>query len=187
MSSSDPPSTVLDDLASESDDRVAFIRANPSAILSLITDHHATFTEREIAKALHTDIDDRAVFANLLSIVIATPGLVILRPARALSSARAVDEPAIYSTRAMIELDHAMALAANRLKERLGFGLTVSQIETAIASIETNDPARVFSLPSWATSRAPPWAPIEPCGQSTLCAIWPSSNGGSTVASIWQG
>lgn len=56
------------------------ILKNPELVFSIVTSHHSTFTEQDIAKVLHRYIDNVEQFNNLHSRLMASPQLVSLEP-----------------------------------------------------------------------------------------------------------
>jgi Ti-type conjugative transfer relaxase TraA len=123
-------------------DRLA---ADPSQLITLISDQQSTFTEQDIARALHRHVDDIAVFQNIKAAVLQSPELCLLRPAVPAdkASGRKV-EPAIYTTREMMKVEHGMAEAADRLAAVRRFGVSEKVVMKAVRAVETKDASRPF-------------------------------------------
>ena len=123
-------------------DRIA---ADPSQLITLISDQQSTFTEQDIARALHRHVDDIAVFQNIKAAVLQSPELCLLRPAvpaDKVSGRKA--EPAIYTTREMMKVEHGMAEAADRLAAVRRFGVSDKVVMKAVRAVETKDASRPF-------------------------------------------
>lgn len=84
------------------------IRQKPEQVLTLITGEKSVFDRYDVARALHRYIDDVSQFRNAFAAVMASKALVELRKETAGELAR-------YTTREMLEIEHAMALRADRM------------------------------------------------------------------------
>ena len=123
-------------------DRLA---ADPSQLITLISDQQSTFTEQDIARALHRHVDDIAVFQNIKAAVLQSPELCLLRPAVPADKASGRKaEPAIYTTREMMKVEHGMAEAADRLAAVRRFGVSDKVVMKAVRAVETKDASRPF-------------------------------------------
>lgn len=123
-------------------DRLA---ADPSQLITLISDQQSTFTEQDIARALHRHVDDIAVFQNIKAAVLQSPELCLLRPAVPADKASGRKaEPAIYTTREMMKVEHGMAEAADRLAAVRRFGVSEKVVMKAVRAVETKDASRPF-------------------------------------------
>lgn len=98
---------------------------DPSKALDAITHYQATFTHRDLAMFIHRHSDGKAQFDTAVAAVRASPDLVALgRDGR--GSER-------FTSRDMIETEHRMERAANRLAERKGHGMLDSDLKAAVA------------------------------------------------------
>lgn len=123
-------------------DRLA---ADPSQLITLISDQQSTFTEQDIARALHRHVDDIAVFQNIKAAVLQSPELCLLRPAVPADKASGRKaEPAIYTTREMMKVEHGMAEAADRLAAVRRFSVSEKVVMKAVRAVETKDTSRPF-------------------------------------------
>lgn len=84
------------------------IRQKPEQVLTLITGEKSVFDRYDVARALHRYIDDIKAFRNAFAAVMASKALVELRKERAGELTR-------YTTREMLEIEHAMAVRADRM------------------------------------------------------------------------
>jgi Ti-type conjugative transfer relaxase TraA len=84
------------------------IREKPEQVLTLITGEKSVFDRYDVARALHRYIDDVSQFRNAFVAVIASSALVELRKETGGELAR-------YTTREMLEIEHAMAASADRM------------------------------------------------------------------------
>ncbi|EKF59829.1 Ti-type conjugative transfer relaxase TraA [Agrobacterium albertimagni AOL15] len=84
------------------------IREKPEQVLALITGEKSVFDRYDVARALHRYIDDASQFRNAFAAVMGSKALVELRKETAGELAR-------YTTREMLEIEHAMALRADRM------------------------------------------------------------------------
>ncbi|MFY8098932.1 MAG: Ti-type conjugative transfer relaxase TraA, partial [Allorhizobium sp.] len=84
------------------------IREKPEQVLTLITGEKSVFDRYDVARALHRYIDDASQFRNAFAAVMASSALVELRKETGGELAR-------YTTREMLEIEHAMAASADRM------------------------------------------------------------------------
>lgn len=84
------------------------IRDKPEQVLTLINGEKSVFDRYDVARALHRYIDDASQFHNAFAAVMGSKALVELRKETAGELAR-------YTTREMLEIEHAMALRADRM------------------------------------------------------------------------
>ncbi|TKT75904.1 Ti-type conjugative transfer relaxase TraA [Aquamicrobium sp. LC103] len=115
---------------------------DPGLLLKLLSREHSTFDEREIAKALHRYVDDPDIFSNIRAGLLASPDLVTLKPQQVDRETGKVSEAAIFTTRAMLRVEHAMAKSAQVLAMRAGYGVPQDVVDTAILAVETRHPER---------------------------------------------
>ncbi len=107
------------------------IKENPEQVLAIITGEKSVFDRRDVARALHRYVGDAEDFQNALAKAMASPALVELRAER-LDDLGKVVEPARYSTRDMLEIEHGMARSADHMAEARSFGVRVSRVELAL-------------------------------------------------------
>ncbi|MFG1298066.1 Ti-type conjugative transfer relaxase TraA, partial [Xanthobacter sp. V13C-7B] len=118
---------------------------DPAQLICLLSDQQSTFTEADIARALHRHVDDIAVFQNVKAAVLASEDLCLLRPAVPADKASgAKAQPAIYTTREMMKVEHGMAEASDRLAAKRSFGVKEKVVAKAIRAVETKDASRPF-------------------------------------------
>ncbi|AOG08728.1 Ti-type conjugative transfer relaxase TraA [Agrobacterium sp. RAC06] len=98
--------TRIDDEAARRN--AELIREKPEQVLTLITGEKSVFDRYDVARALHRYIDDASQFRNAFAAVMGSKALVELRKETGGELAR-------YTTREMLEIEHAMALRADRM------------------------------------------------------------------------
>jgi Ti-type conjugative transfer relaxase TraA len=103
----------------------ALIREKPEQVLTLITGEKSVFDRHDVARVLHRYIDDAQAFQNAFAAVMASPALVELQPERNSELAR-------YSTKEMVEIEHAMASRASNMGGTRNHGVDVSYVEAAL-------------------------------------------------------
>lgn len=101
------------------------IRRKPEQVLSIITGEKSVFDRHDVARALHRYIDDPDRFQNAFAAVMTSPALVELKPETATELAR-------YSTREMVELEHAMASCADRMSRSPSHAVHRSHVDRAL-------------------------------------------------------
>jgi Ti-type conjugative transfer relaxase TraA len=84
------------------------IREKPEQVLTLITGEKSVFDRYDVARALHRYIDDVGQFRNAFAAVMGSKALLELRKETGGELAR-------YTTREMLEIEHAMAARADRM------------------------------------------------------------------------
>ncbi|MEP9356346.1 Ti-type conjugative transfer relaxase TraA [Xanthobacter sp. KR7-65] len=124
-------------------DRLA---ADPGLILQQLANERSTFDEREIARALHRYVDDPDDFTNIRARLMASSDLVTLRPQQLDPETGRASQPAVFTTRAMLRVEHGMARSAIRLGAQHGFGVGRSRVAAAIEAVGTSDPEKPFKL-----------------------------------------
>jgi len=124
-------------------DRLA---ADPGLLLQQLANERSTFDEREIARALHRYVDVPDDFANIRARLMASPDLVTLRPQQLDPETGRALEPAVFTTRDMLRVEHGMARSALTLAARDGFGVGTARVTAAIEAVETRDPDKPFKL-----------------------------------------
>ncbi|MCB5205481.1 Ti-type conjugative transfer relaxase TraA [Neorhizobium sp. T786] len=122
------------------------IMENPNELLKLISNERSTFTEKDIAKALHRFIDDPTTFANVRTRVMASADLVEVRGTIIDPQNGDVLTLPVYSTREIIRIEHDMAVAADKLAQTRGFGSSAKTVAQSIRAVETKDPSRPFQF-----------------------------------------
>jgi Ti-type conjugative transfer relaxase TraA len=103
----------------------ALIREKPEQVLSILTGEKSVFDRHDVARALHRYIDDHQAFQNAFAAVMASPALVELQPERNGELAR-------YSTREMLEIEHAMAASADRMSQSRQHGVHRHHVDQAL-------------------------------------------------------
>lgn len=119
---------------------------DPELLLKQLGNERSTFDERDIAKALHRTVDDPADFANIRARLMASDDLVLLKPQQVDGETGKATEPAIFTTREILRIEHDMAQSARVLSERRGFAVSDRAVAAAIRSVETQDPGKLFRL-----------------------------------------
>jgi len=102
------------------------IREKPEQVLSILTDEKSVFDRHDVARALHRYIDDMQGFRNAFAAVMASPALVELQPEQNGELAR-------YSTREMLEIEHAMAASAGRMGQSSSHGVNRHHVDRAMS------------------------------------------------------
>lgn len=102
------------------------IREKPDQVLSMLTAEKSVFDRYDVARALHRYIDDPQAFQNAFASVMASPALVELR-------AEQKGELARYSTREMLEIEHALAASAERMSRSSSHGVAGRFVDQAVA------------------------------------------------------
>ena len=95
----------------------AKIMANPALLLDVITTSKATFSNRDIARAVYRYATDKTAFDQLMARAMASPELVTLRPDVHDAETGLRVAHAVYSSAAMVRLEANMVAGALRLKE----------------------------------------------------------------------
>jgi Ti-type conjugative transfer relaxase TraA len=124
-------------------DRLA---ADPGLLLQQLGNERSTFDERDIARALHRYVDDPDDFATIRARLMGSPDLVTLCPQTLDPETGRAAEPAIFTTRDMLRVEHGMARSALNLADRAGFGVPAARVAAAIETVETRDPEKPFKL-----------------------------------------
>jgi len=104
----------------------ALIREKPEQVLSILTDEKSVFDRHDVARALHRYIDDSQRFQNAFAAVMASSALVELRPEQNGELAR-------YSTREMLEIEHAMAASAEGMGQSSSHGVHRHHVDQALS------------------------------------------------------
>lgn len=102
------------------------ILKNPELAFSILTAHHSTFTEADVAKVLHRYIDSISLFQNLQSRLMASPNLISLE--------KTPDNPkstTVFTTREMLTLERDLV----NLTEKMSIRQTHPVKETVIESV----------------------------------------------------
>ena len=122
----------------------ALIREKPEQVLAIITAEKSVFDRHDVARALHRYIDDDVqAFRNAFAAVMASPALVELKPER--DGELAHGELARYSTREMVEIEHAMAERASKMASALGHGVDRHHVDQAVSIQDSAIRARTAS------------------------------------------
>ncbi len=116
--------TRIDDKAARRN--AELIREKPEQVLSILTSEKSVFDRYDVARALHRYIDDSQGFQNAFAAVMASWALVELRPEQNGELAR-------YSTREMLEIEHAMAASAERMGQSSSHGVHRHHVDRALS------------------------------------------------------
>jgi Ti-type conjugative transfer relaxase TraA len=111
------------------------VREKPEQVLTLITSEKSVFDRRDVARTLHRYVDDADTFQAAFAKVMASAALVELRGERKDAQGRVL-EAARYSTREMVDIEHAMAVSADRMTEGQNFWVAGRWVKGAIAAHE---------------------------------------------------
>lgn len=101
------------------------IRQKPEQVLTLITGEKSVFDRYDVARALHRYIDDSQAFRNAFAAVMGSKALVELQKETSAELAR-------YTTREMLEIEHAMAASADRMSQHSGHGVNRHHVDQAL-------------------------------------------------------
>lgn len=104
----------------------SLIREKPEQVLSILTDEKSVFDRHDVARALHRYIDDMQGFQNAFAAVMTSPALVELQREQNGELAR-------YSTREMLEIEHAMAASAERMAQSSSHGVNRHHVDRALS------------------------------------------------------
>jgi Ti-type conjugative transfer relaxase TraA len=108
------------------------IREKPEQVLTLITNEKSVFDCHDVARVLHRYInDDQQSFQNAFAKVMASPALVELQAEE--RDGPDGSELARYSTKEMVEIEHAMAESASRMGGNHRHGANRHHVDMAIA------------------------------------------------------
>ncbi|RCS22795.1 Ti-type conjugative transfer relaxase TraA [Phyllobacterium salinisoli] len=118
----------------------------PELLLKQLGNERFTFDERDIAKALHRYVDNPADFANIRARLMASNELVTLKPQEIDADTGKASRPAIFTMREILRIEYDMALSAEVLSKRKGFGVASRNVTAAIRRVEMADPDRPFKL-----------------------------------------
>lgn len=121
------------------------LMGDPELLLRQLANERSTFSERDIARALHRYVDDPVDFANIRARLMSSDSLLLLRPQGLAAEKGQVTEPAIFTTREILRTEYDMAQAARILSKRRGFAISVDVVAAAIAQIE-QDPRKPLRL-----------------------------------------
>ncbi|MHB1304790.1 MAG: Ti-type conjugative transfer relaxase TraA [Acidiphilium sp.] len=111
----------------------ALIREKPEQVLTLITGEKSVFDRHDVARVLHRYIGDADAFQAAFVKVMTSPALVELRAEQRDERGRVIEQ-ARYSTREMVGIERDMAISADRMAERRGFGVAGRRVEAAISA-----------------------------------------------------
>ncbi|NOT73239.1 MAG: Ti-type conjugative transfer relaxase TraA [Hyphomicrobium sp.] len=126
-------------LGLETIDAAAKIIANPALLLDVITTSQATFSSRDVARAVHRYSTDKAAFDLVMAKVMASPDLVTLRPDVHDSETGLRVAHAVYSSAAMVRLETGMIASALRLKATPRHGVRQPR-QAAVITVEGETP-----------------------------------------------
>lgn len=108
------------------------IREKPEQVLSIITNEKSVFDRHDIARTLHRYInDDAQAFQNAFASVMASHALVELQAERVESETGEIGL-ARYSTREVVEIEHAMAERAARMADARSHGVDRHHVDQAL-------------------------------------------------------
>jgi len=105
------------------------ILKNPELVFSIVTSHHSTFTEQDIAKVLHRYIDNIEQFNNLHTRLMASPQLVSLETNP--------DKPKtapVFTTREILKIEMDMVNKAEKMSAEQTHRVKEKVIEKVLAS-----------------------------------------------------
>ena len=166
----------------------AKIIANPALLLDVFTVEKATFSARDIARAVQRYSTDKAAFDLILAKVMASPELVTLRPDVHDADTGLRVAHAVYSSAAMVRLEANMVSGSLRLKatnrHRLHQGRravlrTVAASGAASAAITLSDEQRQAVAHITGAEGIAAVVGIAGAGKSTMLdaarAVWTSS------------
>jgi Ti-type conjugative transfer relaxase TraA len=102
------------------------IRGNPEQVLTLITGEKSVFDRHDVARALHRYIDDVQEFKTAFAAVMTSPALLELRPEQNGKLAR-------YSTREMVQIEHALASRASKMGGTKSHGVDNRNVASVLA------------------------------------------------------
>ncbi|WP_416797671.1 Ti-type conjugative transfer relaxase TraA [Ciceribacter azotifigens] len=117
------------------------LMADPELLLRQLANERSTFSERDIARALHRYVDDPVEFANIRAKLMSSESLLLLRPQGLTAETGQVTEPAIFTTREILRTEYDMARSARVLSKRGGFAISVDRVAAAITQME-QDPQK---------------------------------------------
>ncbi|WP_430246500.1 Ti-type conjugative transfer relaxase TraA (plasmid) [Neorhizobium sp. DAR64861/K0K2] len=127
------------------------IREKPEQVLAIITSEKSVFDRHDIARTLHRYInDDAQTFQNAFASVMASSALTELRPERVDEQTGEV-ELAKYSTKEMVDIEHGMADAAERMHQARGHHVDRQHVAKAMDDmdeamrLQTGNPDRRLS------------------------------------------
>ena len=126
-------------------ERVAAVRENSIAVLDLVTEQQSTFTQKDLAKIVHRHVPDED-FAHVFERARNHTSLILLKPDGEVDPLSQERTDAVYTTRAMIDLEHDMAINAAHMRQTSGFKVAARDVESAISATETADIARPLSF-----------------------------------------
>lgn len=117
--------TKLDPAMARSNAEV--VRRQPEQVLRIITDEKSVFNRRDVARTLHRYIDEPEAFSAAFAQIMGSSQLVELVAEQRVETApgKRVVEPARYTTRALLDVERAMSLGADRLS-----GTTHAQVSS---------------------------------------------------------
>ncbi|MGL4094970.1 Ti-type conjugative transfer relaxase TraA [Agrobacterium cavarae] len=101
------------------------IRRKPEEVLRILTDEKSVFDRHDIARTIHRYINDNDGFQRAFAAVMASPQLVEILPEQNSKLAK-------YSTREMINVEHAMAASSLCMAERNSHGVSTNKIDQAL-------------------------------------------------------
>lgn len=108
------------------------IREKPEQVLTLITGEKSVFDRHDVARALHRYIDQPEAFQSAFAKVMASPALVELQAEQV--NRDGVVALARYSTREMVETEHAMAEGAMRMGRTRSHGVDRQHADAALVT-----------------------------------------------------
>ena len=127
------------------------IREKPEQVLAVITSEKSVFDLHDIARTLHRYInDDAQAFQNAFASVMASPALTELRSERVDEQTGEV-QLARYSTREMVEIEHGMADAAERMHQARNHRVDPQHVARSMEQMDeamrvaSGDPDRLLS------------------------------------------
>ena len=103
------------------------ILKNPELVFSILTAHHWTFTEQDVAKVLHRYIDSISLFQNLQARLMASPNLISLE--------KTPENPKptpVFTTREMLTIERDLVNRAEKMSLRQTHPIKEKVIESVL-------------------------------------------------------
>jgi Ti-type conjugative transfer relaxase TraA len=105
---------------------------SPAEVLAQLTERQSVFTWRDVNRALEAEVPDRTARAALTDEILLRPEVIGLRE-------RADAPVSHYTTREVLNAEHALLRDTAALSERSSFGLRAEGVEAAIAGHQLNE------------------------------------------------
>ena len=115
---------------------LSIIQEDPERILDILTEKQSVFDSHDIAKSLHSFVDDPRVFRHLHTQITQSPALVPIRAERRCEETGKIAERQLFTTRDMLKLEIAMVQRACRMDQADGFWIHERNIKDALTKRE---------------------------------------------------